>query len=315
MQYFWTFFIVLSLSSLTAQAQYTPCYYYRISKAVLLLGEGDCRASLQLYESLMEEQALLPQHYFGLAETYACLGKKKVAFEWLERAFTTGGDNWERAVFSPYFQKWKRSKGWRVLERDYPKKRQSYVNQMDVNLYMELREMYSAEQFVRASVYKPGDTLTYEYVLMVDSINMHRLVDLVEQKGFPQYHAIGPEGYQTFCMLLTHTTTHNEWGWNYFKELLEQEIKTGNFFPAAYAIMIDNRCMVSQKGEQRYGQYNKEDSDNFNPIGNLEEVDKRRLALGLLTLNDFSKKKYSPSVLPDQYIPIEKPLEFLRCYK
>jgi hypothetical protein len=91
--------------------------------------------------------------------------------------------------------------------------------------------------------------------------------------------------------VLYHLYGKNRNYFNFYDSLLQAKIFTGEVLPEEYVMWHDRqRVYVNNMKSQLYGEWNG-GSKEFYPIENVGEVDKRRGALGLCSLEDYAKMK------------------------
>ncbi len=163
--------------------------------------------------------------------------------------------------------------------------------QADTVLVNELRVMFEADQYFRTlpipedafpeMQYDPNWTHPYAKQFdSIDSINFVRLMEIIKTKGFPYSQNIKLTLQQRgrVFMYLNTMLVHfvNAFQFESMKQILLENIKTGNCPPQFLANMVDSRC----RGEQCfiYGTYINLSREQ---ICDFEKLDERRAAIGM----------------------------------
>lgn len=321
------FFLILIVSLFVApaaKAQFNNCYYYHASLGFLEYKKGNYAESFQAFKQAFSQQADgRPYDFLGMAKACAQLNKSTQTIFYLKQAIHKGID-WEiisknKEVFEALMQ----TNEWLELEQSYPTYRASYLLDYNIDLRVELAEMVATDQYVRRHVCDYKEEGLCEAERKVDSINQVKILKLIEKnEGFPTLAQVGFEGLSNFGTIMLHIGLDDKETWELYLKYLEEGMKNGNVHPKEYASRIDlYRLQIEGKislyGSTNMFYYNNRGKSEFNPIEDIENVDKRRVAIGLLPLQtipldmNVPKDNY-PEMLPD-YQPLENPMEYLKC--
>ncbi len=182
--------------------------------------------------------------------------------------------------------------------KDYPKLRSEYwrtkINEIDT--YIELKNLEATDQAVRTNFFNRILRNEFNKLMEItDSINFIKLKQLVIEKG------ASPE-----CFLMLHLYGDNQKYVPFYDSIFRRGILEGKISPQFYVYWYDRqRIYVEKKSTQIYGEYNlidqgeKNYSPDLNPIEDMENVDKRRAELGLMTLEEWAKVQHG--ALPEAY--------------
>jgi len=134
----------------------------------------------------------------------------------------------------------------------------------------------------------------------IDSLNIDRLIKITNKYGW----------IKKAWLLLWHqrgTYRENNYVWNHFRPLINNEIKSGMIRKSFWAI-FDDEHSIQNSQTQIYGMY-----QNQYPIQNVETVDDRRNEIGLPPL--WYLNKVYDNELPYRYFTEIKDLEsFMKEY-
>jgi tetratricopeptide (TPR) repeat protein len=243
-----------------------------ISEANNLRKDGNCEQAIVKYQNALE--ILIPNSstaFFNLAECALNLNDLKLADEWIRKGVSVGGA--QKSYLESYqgFAEIQDQEFYKKIVSDYNQLRQKYFSSIEnIDLYLEVEELTSRDQFVRKTgMYLDGysevdyqnagdaffkaqrenDTVkakelkkivfhktkdkynetTTELMQRVDSLNVARLIEITEKHGWQE---------RAWIILWHQRGTYGEdnYVWNYFKPLIDKEIKDGklsrNFWSA-----------------------------------------------------------------------------------
>lgn len=189
---------------------------------------------------------------------------------------------------------------WNNLKLFYEVERKNFLYDFDFELYDEINQMYSNDQFMRKHIVS-SDTASWKYFYIVDSINFHKFKSIIKTKGFPSASKIGKLGMRNLDVILLHFGgLNNQNDWEYIDSLLVSQMKTGRVFPIHYAILVDRR-MKNRIGKGVYGTMLK--GDGIIPVTNEAELDVIRRSIGLYSLKRQAEIMPLIKEFPKDYIP------------
>lgn len=149
------------------------------------------------------------------------------------------------------------------------------------NLAFLLSQLYGSDQTIReVNDSKPGVIIMQK----IDSLNFVRLIEFIEEHGFPNEKLLGRfyTEYECVCLAAPSILLHNSSRVvqkNTF-DLLKQEVQKGNMKSELLALVLD-KFYVYNKGYSLYHTQFKKAN-----IKNKEIVNKARLEIGLEALPD-----------------------------
>jgi hypothetical protein len=159
-------------------------------------------------------------------------------------------------------------------------------------LQMEQRDQDARDRFIAAMEKGdlPDDDPTRLDAIQVDAINLRRLKHIVNQDGFPTIAMVGVDGVHAAFLLTQHADKDLA-----FQEkiltIITRRWQSGEFDGNGYALLTD-RVLRAEGKPQRYGtQFEERDGDwKPEPIADEARVDRRRHALGLISLANYTCK-------------------------
>ena len=92
--------------------------------------------------------------------------------------------------------------------------------------------------------------------------------------------------------MLLHGVNDFQEMWEYFEPVLLKGIRDGKYFPSSYAFIFDRRRTMVENKNSWYGEITAGNpfSGEIGKIDDIENVDKRRLEIGLCTLKEKAEK-------------------------
>jgi hypothetical protein len=291
-----------------AAVNYMP-YYELASEARLLMYNKEYQKSLSKYEEAFSKFYGFEDDYTDAVKASLKLDNSKKTFALLkEKLLKTGWFNDE--IFDSTFQTFlKRSEGKKYLEE---KKKWEEENRktIDPSVFGFIRAVDATDQYARAgfnkllrtymtdSVFKLFKPELIEYT---DSVNFTRLKKHISTFGFPGRKKLGGKDYMHTIIL--HLYNYNEKTdslsafkrakFQYLDSVLLQQINLGEFSPWHYAYVTDYSLSVVKTSLYGVNQFFK-----F-PIIDIENVEKRRKAIGLMSLKQQCTLSGKP--LPKEY--------------
>lgn len=277
--YLFTFFIIsgISKSQTNCACNYITDYYQNVYKgqyhylkenfdsAYIYLKKAEEKCPLLNLTSIREPEIL--------AQSSTKLGKFDEAIFYIERLLKDG-NKFENIEKDSIYQPLKNSKEWEKLKLESKFIYENWKVNVNLDLRNELNDMKVADQAVRKN--KPID---FEEMKRVDSLNILRLKEIVEEFGYPTSKLLGNHSIDNkhvdIMIFFFHITEAEDV--EYFKKFLFNSVKCGKVdYPFVYANLIDSNDRSS--GVFTYGIY---DNVEIDRILEPENLDKRRIEAGL----------------------------------
>jgi tetratricopeptide (TPR) repeat protein len=295
-----SFFILASAAS---HGQDIVCYNYLISKAEYDLFKGEHEKAIGSLEKALStsfiHQPLLYQYLFSAS---CSSGKYDKALFALERMMLRGASD-EYINNTVGVTDFKSKPQWERFQKEYDSLKAVFRSSLDVEYVGEISVLFGADQLVRSNLFK-GDKQKRS---AADSLNFIAFEKLVNKKGIPgKASAFGLFGSTKFFALLLHFSFVSEKSWNYVQKTAMEMYSYGILHASGYAMLIDryhswNR-VEGQQGLQQFGQWDLDEGANFQDINTIDE---RRVALGLLPLQYSAELRHKnlPAgyKMPDAY--------------
>jgi hypothetical protein len=126
------------------------------------------------------------------------------------------------------------------------------------------------------------------FMRYIDSCNLVQIEGIIAKYGWLGMTVVGPSGNNTFFFVIQHSDLATQI--KYFP-LLEESVKAGESKRSHLALMKD-RILMRQGKNQIYGSQvvlNTAGEQEFYPIEDEKNVNKRRAEMGMTTLEEYAK--------------------------
>lgn len=259
---------------------------------------------------------------YNAACSWAKAGNGKKAVDLLEKAVNNYGySDFRHMLEDSDLDLLHNDKKWQGL---IAKAKKSYAQEYNLKLEEELDSIYYTDQLYRNKLdsvqkgYGVGSQQWNDLLSKIeeqDRINELKVTDILIKEGWPgPFSANGQKisrlhSYYIF-LILQHSTLDTQLK---FLTVLKEAAKKGNARKRDYAYVMD-RILMRQNKRQLYGtqlSYNKEQKEVFVwPIENVDDLDKRRISLGLSSMEAEMKllhdKTWNLDLYKSQLSTLEK---------
>ncbi|GAB3202645.1 hypothetical protein ABID22_002737 [Pontibacter aydingkolensis] len=285
------FFVLLAGNVFASETDYTKVYHPVINKAELSILQKDYAGALALYrEAFKVVPAPFARDYYNAAVCAMLLKDKKQSLGYLEK-LAAKGVSIDYLENRPVFDSLQSTKQWRKFKRKYPKYRQQYEKQVNLDLRADLDELYARDQYFRQAkgglrVY--GDTLN-----KIEAANTKKFLSWVENHGYPGEDLIGVgdtlEQLPRFSIIIQRQTKARKG--HDFSKILEAAVQQGRLSPQAAAYLIEQQVGRSKYGSKAYVKINCSTCENEEPLDKMKRyLEENRTEKELLTLEANRKK-------------------------
>jgi hypothetical protein len=184
-----------------------------------------------------------------------------------------------------------------------------HKKQINIQIASELREIYNSQRtnlivLEEAIKFYGVNSTEVSNVIQTkfyqDSINLHKVEQIIDKYGWPQTEAIGAQNNYTLFTVIQNSDFKTQ---ERYLPIMKQAVKSGDLLPESFANLIDRKA-ITEHGLQVFGTMLKKEADtySFAPIAEEETVNERRKEIGLCPIEDFAKRN---SI---EYHPVEKPI-------
>lgn len=218
--------------------------------------------------------------YVNYADLLAQAGYLKKAIHYYDLAFDLKRMTSKQFSYSyrkQYFEK--DTLLYNQKKNEFDKKTMYYYTARELELLIEVKEIYAVDQFVRN--YYKNNPQQISIIQYADSINMLKIISVLEK--YPEY--VDPIAMDTEASLVIsrHIFTAYPHFWlTYYEPRYRKAVIEGIADPKNYALLYDRNLILTTGECSFFGEWDNE-GRNVNPDINL--INKRRTNLGLSPLD------------------------------
>lgn len=296
--FFLLFLQIVQSQELDAKSKYTISQNYVYLAELELANKNYSKSNEYFSKSLQYHEAMDSNQLLDAAACALHLNNEELFKKYVVQSITEYKAPLDFILEYDKFIDYKNNDFFKSLPGDYDKfLHQYYVNRKDLPAYIETSILVEKDQIVRhliddfraeinTSQSKINKEVYNKMLQKTDDDNAQKLIDITKKYGFQDY---------SWLILWHHRITFNNSNdpfWQFFKPIIDDEIKKGNLHKSYFASFVDvNESIWNQK--QVYGtlfQY---------PIADIKNVDALRESVGLPPLL-YDKIVYGKP-LPDDY--------------
>lgn len=289
-----SFFIILNMGLLQAQT-----YKEWVRKADSCYTAENYKMSVSYYDKAFKIEQKTFRDLYNAGCSAAMAKENKKAFKWLNLAIDNGYENIAHIQIDNDLKSLHEEKEWKKTIEKLQKKLEVIGANYDKVLEKELAEIYTEDQEIRGefmNVYKAPkpDKKKIDSIgkIMVrkDSINLIKVMKILDEKGWVGKNVVGAQGNQTLFLVIQHSDLKYQ---QKYLPMMREAVKIGNANPGNLAYLED-RVALREGRPQIYGsQAAKNKSTNkmyISPMIDPDNVDKRRAEVGLGTMAEYAAK-------------------------
>ena len=275
-----TFILIISCSQKnTPVCDYITDYYQTIYQAELEYELKNYERAFELYQSAFNTCTPINTITYYEIEKYAkvcsILGHNKLALDFIELDLKNGYLLKWLLQDSSYSKVFATEKGKKLIA-NYDNIRADYLKGVNLELRKEIQEMNRLDQLYRNGQYQENKQDS------IDKINTSRLMEIIEQFGYPNDRVIGnysvDQSNTDIVTMLLHTSDSIRM--SYFVPKLKEYVKAGVCSPKSLGQVIDQFYLYNGQ-PQIHGTYEAQNSKYANMIDDRKQVDKNRISIGL----------------------------------
>ena len=201
----------------------------------------------------------------------------------------------------------------------------SSANEAGINLELmtELKEIGFTDQLHRRAMRSIDEKYGWDSPQMdslwtlqnaVDSLNQIRIVEIIEEYGYPGRSLVGPRQASTAFLVIQHSNQKMQ---EKYLPLLKEQAEKGEIRWSSVALLID-RVLLGKGEKQIYGSQVHTDQETgelyFGEIENPHKIDSIRSTVGLGTIQDYGNN-WDIKWDPDQHIARHKKMKEKQAQK
>lgn len=302
-QSFLLFVCCLVFSSVYSQKKFVPdtTYTKQVGQAFNLQIKGQFKDAALAYDSafLTSGGGAKPLDLYNAAFTWVFANNISRALDHLEKAvYEYGFDDVEKLQREGELVGLSKDSRWTKLLQTAKKNREQREAKLDKGLTAKLKRVYYDDQYLRLQM----DSVQKKYgqdskemkelwkaMLHKDSLNKLIVTEIIDTKGWLGPDEIGEEGANTLFFVIQHADPATQ---EKYLPAFRKAVQEGNAKPQQLALLED-RTRVNKGQKQIYGSqvsFNPLTNKNeFEPIEDAINVNKRRALVGLGPLEEYAK--------------------------
>lgn len=256
------------------------------------------KAALKIYNKAFRLEKNNPDDLYSAACMAALSGAEKEAFRLLDLSIDNGWINIYHLKEDKDLSALHNKKQWNTIVS----KLQVIVDKVEINydkpLQRELLDIYNDDQLIRREYLDSAGKLGYnspvldslgEVMYVKDSINVEKIVKILDAKGWVGKDKIGKRANTTLFLVIQHADIEVQ---KKYLPLMKDAVTKGNASGKELALLVD-RIALGEGKKQIYGSqlgtHPQTGKFYIRPLDDPDNVDKRRATVGLGSLADYAK--------------------------
>lgn len=286
--------ILLLLFSLSFAQNYKSL----VSEADALYKNKDYKKSVEKYTEAFKIEQKSGSDFYNAACSAALLGKKNVAFQWLQLALDKGWINVRHLKTDTDLDALHNDKKWLPFVNEMQKIVDVKEANLDKPLQAELLAIYEDDQGIRRTFIKAQKDYGYQskivdslgrIMMQKDSANLIKVTKILDKHGWVGADKVGGQANQTLFLVIQHSDLPTQ---QKYLPMMREAVKNKNASSSALALLED-RVALGEGKKQIYGSqigFDKDTNTNYVlPLEDPDTVDQRRASVGLGLLADYVK--------------------------
>ncbi|MBW1657282.1 DUF6624 domain-containing protein [Flavobacterium quisquiliarum] len=288
------FFIIVN--GVLVQAQ---TYKEWVKKADSCYSAANYKTAVNYYTKAFKIEQKDSKDLYNAGCAASLAEKNKKAFKWLDLAIDNGYENIDRIKIDNDLKSLRNTKEWEKTIDKLQKKVDSIGVRYDKTLEKELIDIYTEDQGIRVEfmkIYKDPNSSKSKIdsigkiMNKKDSINLVKVMKILDEKGWVGKDVVGTQGNQTLFLVIQHSLLKYQ---QKYLPMMRQAVKKGNANISNLAYLED-RVALREGRKQIYGSQSAKNRKTnkwyFSPMIDPDNVDKRRAEVGLGTMKEYAAK-------------------------
>ncbi len=288
------FFVTMTAGLIQAQS-----YRDFISKGDSCYNIKDYKTSVGYYEKAFKIEHKSSSDLYNAACSAALNNDNKKAFKWLDLAIDNGYENIAHIKIDSDLESLHSKKEWKKTLDKLQNKVDILSANYDKPLQKELLDIYTEDQGIRhdfMKIYKDPKTdkskidSIGKIMMYKDSINLIKVVRILDEKGWVGKDVVGSQANQTLFLVIQHSDLKYQ---QKYLPMMREAVKKGNAKGSSLALLED-RVALREGRRQIYGSQSSMNKTTnkwyISPMIDPDNVDKRRAEVGLGTMAEYAAK-------------------------
>jgi hypothetical protein len=277
---------------------YGQNYEDLIKKADSCYEAKNYKLSTSLFEKAFKSKPESKKNFYNASCAASLANDKKNSLKWLEIAIDNGFNNVDHIKSDTDLDNVRKEKKFKKIINNLEEGIALIEANYDKPLQKELIEIFKEDQDIRNKYVLAQKTYGYEskevdslgkIMLLKDSLNLIKIVKILDEKGWVGKDKVGQQANTTLFLVIQHSDLKVQ---QKYLPMMKDAVKKGNADAGSLALLED-RIALREGKKQIYGS-----QIGTNPVTKIkyvlpledpDNVDKRRIEVGLGTLADYVK--------------------------
>ena len=288
---------ILSLFAVILNS-YGQNYEDLIKKADSCYEAKNYKLSTSFFEKAFKSKPELKKNFYNASCAASLANDKKKSLKWLEIAVNNGFNNVDHIKSDTDLDNVRKEKKFKKIINNLIESIALIETNYDKPLQKELLEIFKEDQDIRNKYVEAQKTYGYEskevdslgkIMILKDSLNLIKIVKILDEKGCVGKDKVGQQANTTLFLVIQHSDLEVQ---QKYLPMMKDAVKKGNADAGSLALLED-RIALREGKKQIYGS-----QIGTNPVTKIkyvlpledpDNVDKRRIEVGLGTLADYVK--------------------------
>lgn len=277
---------------------YGQNYEDLIKKADSCYEAKNYKLSTSFFEKAFNTKPESKKNFYNASCAASLANDKKNSLKWLEIAVNNGFNSVEHIKSDTDLDNVRKEKKFKKIINNLEESIALIEANYDKPLQKELIEIFKDDQDIRNKYVGAQKTYGYEskevdslgkIMLLKDSLNLIKIVKILDEKGWVGKDKIGQQANTTLFLVIQHSDLKVQ---QKYLPMMREAVKKGNADAGSLALLED-RIALREGRKQIYGSQigtNPVTKTKYIlPLEDPDNVDKRRIEVGLGTLADYVK--------------------------
>jgi hypothetical protein len=277
---------------------YGQNYEDLIKKADSCYEAKNYKLSTSFFEKAFKSKPESKKNFYNASCAASLANDKKNSLKWLEIAVNNGFNSVEHIKSDTDLDNVRKEKKFKKIINNLEESIALIEANYDKPLQKELIEIFKEDQDIRNKYVVAQKTYGYEskevdslgkIMLLKDSLNLIKVVKILDEKGWVGKDKVGQQANTTLFLVIQHSDLKVQ---QKYLPMMRDAVKKGNADAGSLALLED-RIALREGKKQIYGSQigtNPVTKTKYVlPLEDPDNVDKRRIEVGLGTLADYVK--------------------------
>lgn len=288
-------FLFLVFTSFFSFAQ---TYHELVDKAASFYDSKDYKKSVELYQQAFKIKQDDDGDLYDAACSAALLGDSKTAFHFLNLAIQKGWTNIDHLKEDADLASLHNDKEWGNTLKTLVDTQDRLEANYDKPLQNELLAIFKDDQDIRHQYIDSSKKYGFKnpivdslarVMVYNDSINLQKIIKVLDTKGWVGRDKVGPLANQTLFLVIQHADIKTQ---QKYLPMMREAVKNGNAMGSSLALLEDRVALREGKKQiygSQVGRNTKTNEYYVLPLEDPDNVDNRRREVGLQPISEYVK--------------------------